>query len=379
MLRGDSALGLPVCCFRFRHADRSEDLMSPHAVQRRSISRRRFLNRSALAAAALALPLAPLRARAASALRPVSMTLDWVYEGPNVGFLVAHDQGFYRDAGLDVTVTAGKGSGNTARLVANKGTQVGFSDGYAASIGIAQGMSIKTIGSVYRRNPSAIMVLEDSSIKSPKDLEGRTLAMIAGSGQFQQWPAFVKGARLDASKITVVNLAPLSLGPALISGKVDAIGAYVQSYVPIIEIQGNKQVRAFWFADYGVSVVSNGIIAHNDFIKSDPDVLRAFVPASIKGFLYGRQHPDVAAATVKKYSETVNPEIIKREFEVSWKTWVTPNTRGKPLGWGSNDDWTAAIAVLKQYGGVTAPLTTDQIFTNDFVPSGAAYVPPQEA
>jgi NitT/TauT family transport system substrate-binding protein len=379
MPRGDSAAGLPVCCLHPCTLIRPENLMSSHAAQHRSISRRRFLNRSALAAGALALPLKPLRTRAAGALKPVSMTLDWVYEGPNVGFLIAHDQGFYRDAGLDVSISPGKGSGKTAQLVADKATQIGFCDGYAASNGIAQGMSIKTIGSIYRRNPSAIMTLADSNIKSPKDLEGKTLAMIAGSGQFQQWPAFVNGANLDDSKITVVNLAPPSLGPALISGKVDAIGAYVQSYVPIIEIQGKKQVRAFWFADYGVSVVSNGIIAHNDFIESDPDILRAFVPATIKGFLYGRQHPDEAAATVKKYSRTVDVEIIEGEFEVSWKTWVTPNTRNKPLGWGSKNDWIATIAVLKRYGGVTAPLTTDLLFTNDFVPNGAEYVPPQQA
>ena len=206
------------------------------------------------------------------------------------------------------------------------------------------------------------MVKATSGIKSPKDLEGKTVAMVASSGQFQQWPAFVKGAGLDASKINIVNLTPPSLGPALIDGKVDAIGGYVQSYVPIIEIRGKSPCRSFWFSDYGVNVVSNGIIAHSDLIKSDPDLLRAFVPASIKGFLYARQHPDDAAATVKKYSPTIDPAIIKREFEVSWKTWVTPNTKDKPLGWGSDADWASAISVLKQYGGVTAPLD-DASFT----------------
>jgi len=353
--------------------------MSSQSVQHRSISRRRFLNRTALAAGALAVPCAPLRARAAGPLKPVSMTLDWVYEGPNVGFLLAKDKGYYSDAGLDVSITPGKGSGNTAQLVANKGTQIGFADGYASSNGISKGMNIKTIGSVFRRNPAAIMSLESSGIKSPKDLEGRSLAMIAGSGQFQQWPAFVKGAGLDASKITIVNLAPPSLGPALISGKVDAIGAYVQSYLPIIEIQGGKKARVDWFADYGVNVVSNGIIAHTDLIKGDPELLRGFVAASIKGFLYGRQHPDEAAATVKKYSETANVDIIRGEFEVSWKTWVTPNTKGKPLGWGAEADWTSAISVLKQYGGVTAPLETSQLYTNEFVPAGAEYIPPQQS
>ncbi len=353
--------------------------MSTQRFQHTLVSRRNLLKKSALAAGALALPLTPLRSRAAASLKPVSMTLDWIYEGPNLGFLVAHDQGFFRDAGLDVAITAGKGSGNTAQLIANKAAQIGFADGYAVSNGISKGMAIKTVGSIYRGNPSAIMVLADSAIKSPKDLEGRTLAMIAGSGQFQQWPAFVKGTGIDASKINIVNLTPPSLGPALISGKVDAIGGYVQSYVPIIEIRGKKPVRVFWFSDYGVNVVSNGIIAHQDLIKSDPDLVGAFVPAAIKGFLYGRQHPDEAAATVKKYSETVDVAIIKREFEVSWKTWVTPNTKDKPLGWGSDADWMSTIQVLKQYGGVTAPLETSQLYTNQFVPTGAAYVPPQQS
>jgi NitT/TauT family transport system substrate-binding protein len=353
--------------------------MNFHEFPHTRMSRRQLLKTSTLAAATLALPLAPLRSRAAAALKPVNFTLDWIYEGPNLGFLVAHDQGFYREAGLDVTITAGKGSGNTAQLVANKGTQIGFADGYAASNGISKGMNIKTVGSIYRGNPSAIMVLADSPIKNPKDLEGRTLAMIAGSGQFQQWPAFVKGTGLDASKIQIVNLDPSSLGPAIISGKVDAIGAYVQSYVPIIEIRGQKQVRIFWFSDYGVDVVSNGIIVHQDLLNSDPDLLHAFVAPTIKGFLYGRQHPDEAAATVKKYSETVDVAIIKREFELSWKTWVTPNTKGKPLGWGADADWASTIAVLKQYGGVTAPLQTSQLYTNQFVPTGADYVPPQQS
>lgn len=353
-------------------------MVSPTFQRTKKLSRRRFLESSALAAGAVGLSIVPLRARAAGALKPVSMTLDWIYEGPNLGFLVAHDQGFFRDAGLDVAITAGKGSANTAQLVANKAVQIGFADGYAASIGISKGMNIKTIGSIYRRNPSAIMVKASSGIKSPKDLEGKTVAMVASSGQFQQWPAFVKGAGLDASKINIVSLAPPSLGPALIDDKVDAIGAYVQSYVPIIEIRGKAPVRSFWFSDYGVNVVANGIIAHEDLIKNDAALLQAFVPAAIKGFLYGRQHPDEAAATVKKYSPTVDVAIIKREFEVSWNTWVTPNTKGKPLGWGSDADWASTIAVLKQYGGVSAPLQTSQLYTNEFVPTGAAYVPPQK-
>jgi NitT/TauT family transport system substrate-binding protein len=352
--------------------------MNLHTLRRVPVSRRRFLEKSAVVAGALATPAIWSRGRAAE-LKPVTLTLDWLFQGPNAGFLVAHDKGFYRDAGLDITIAPGKGSGTTAQLVGSKATQIGFSDGFVVGNSIAKGMEIKTVGSIYRRGPAAIMVRADSPIKTPKDLEGKILAMTAGSAQFQQWPAFCKGAGIDASKINMVNIDPAGVGPALVSGKADAIGGYVFSYAPSIQVRGKTDLRIFWFADSGVTVVSNGIIVHQDLLKSDPDIVRAFVPAAIKGFIYGRQNMEEAIAIVKKFDPTAVPEVTKLELELSWKTWVTPNTKGKSLGWGSEADWAATIQTLKQYGGVTASLEPSQIYTNEFVPSGAEYVPPQES
>jgi NitT/TauT family transport system substrate-binding protein len=342
-------------------------------------SRRRFLSKSVSAAATLALPLSAFRARAATPLKQVSMTLDWLYEGTNVGFMIAQEKGFYRDAGLDVAIAAGKGSTTTAQLVASKASQLGFADGFVVGNGNSKGMNITTVASIFRRNPCAILVFDDSPIKSPKDLEGKKIGISAGSAVIQQWPGFCKGAGVDATKVEINNVGPAGLAPALITGKLDALGAYVSSLVPPLEIRGKKPVRIFWFADYGVTVVSNGIIAHNDLIKSDPALIRAFVPASIKGFLYGRQHPDDVLAVVKKYQPTADPAITNRGLEVSWKLWVTPNTRGKPLGWGSEADWTSTIQVLHKYGGVTTPLKASELYTNKYVPTGAEFIPPQKA
>jgi NitT/TauT family transport system substrate-binding protein len=355
------------------------DVMSNRVARRAPMSRRRFLKKTALAAGALALPVVSFSARAAGPLKQVSMTLDWVFQGPNVGFMLAQDKGFYREAGLDVAITPGKGSVSTAQLVASKAAQFGFADGYVVGNGVARGMGLKTVGSIYRRNPAAVVVLADSGINTPKDLEGKSIAITAGSAQFQQWPAFVKGAGLDGTKIDVVNIDPTGVGAALINNKVPAIAGFAQGYVPSIEIRGKKETRIFWYADYGVTVVSNGIIVHNDLIESDPELVRAFVTPTIKGFLYGRNNPDEAVATVKKYLETVDPVITRREMDLSWKTWVTPNTKAQALGWGSDADWAATIQVLKQYGGVTSPLETSQLYTNEFVPTGAEYVPPQES
>ena len=341
----------------------------------KSISRRKFIGTAGAAAGLAAIPF--IKAHGQSKLRPVSMRLDWLFQGPNVGFIVAKEKGYYEKAGLDVTIGAGKGSGSTAQLTANKDAQFGFSDGYVVGNGVSKGMNITMVASIYRRNPTAVVVLQESDIKSVKDLEGKTVAIPTGATQFQQWPAFVKGCGLNGSKITVVNVDPAGMAPALITGKVQAIATYAQGGVPGIEIQGKKNVRLMWYADCGVNAVSNGIIVHNDLLKEDPGLIRTFVEPSIRGFLYGRHQPDEMAAIVKKYAESTDPRTTKREAELSWANWLTPNTMGKPLGWMSDKDWAATVEVLKQYGGVTAPLDARKLYTNDFVPTGAQYIPPQ--
>src|SRR5262252_9969276 len=230
-------------------------------------SRRQFLRQVGIAAGLAAVPLA--RRGRAQTKRQVTMRLDWLYQGPNAGFLIAQEKGFYEQAGLNVEIGPGKGSGSTAQLVASKATQFGFADGFVVGNGVSKGMSIKMVAGIFRRNPTAVVVLEESDIKSPKDLEGKIIAIPTGATQFQQWPAFVKGCGLDGSKIRVVNMDAAATPPALISGQVPAIAGFAQGQAPSVEVRGNVKARVFWFADCGVNAVSNGIIVHNDFIKEE--------------------------------------------------------------------------------------------------------------
>src|SRR5207245_7953276 len=99
--------------------------------------------------------------------RQVIMRLDWLYQGPNAGFLVAQDKGFYEQAGLNVEIGPGKGSGSTAQLVASKATQFGFADGFVVGNSVSKGMSIRMVPRIFRRNPTPVGVLDDSDILPP--------------------------------------------------------------------------------------------------------------------------------------------------------------------------------------------------------------------
>jgi NitT/TauT family transport system substrate-binding protein len=338
-------------------------------------TRRQVLKQAGIAGL-MSMPLAR-PALAQVKMRDITMRLDWLFQGPNAGFMVAQDRGFYREVGLNVDVGAGKGSGSTAQLIASKASQFGFVDGYVVGLSQSKGMNIRTVGAIFRRNPAAVVVLAESDLKTPKDLEGKTIGIPPLGAQFQQWPAFVKGCKLDASKIRVANVDPNGAPPALLTGQFQAIAGFAQGQVPSVEVRGHKEARIFWYADCGVTAVSNGIVVHSDLIKEDPELIRAFVAATIKGFLYGRQNPEEMITIIRKFSQAIEPAIARREAELSWDTWVTPNTLGKPLGWSSDKDWEQTVEVLKQYGGVTGPLDAKQLYTNDFVPTAAEFVPPQ--
>lgn len=341
----------------------------------RCLPRRSLL---AATAATLALPLArPALAQTGGALRPVTLRLDWVFQGPNSGFMMARERGFYAEAGLDVDIGAGRGSGSTAQLIASKAAQFGFADGYVVGNSISRGMDIRQVAGIFRRNPGAVIVLDESDIRSPRDLEGKSIGITTGSAQFQQWPAFMRGHGLNASRIRVVTMDPAAPAPALLNGQVPAIAGFAQGFVPMLELRGNRRVRLFWYADAGVTAVSNGIIVHNDLIRADPDLVRRFVRATLRGFLHARQNPDEVPGVVRRYLDTADPAIVRRELELSWESWVTPNTANRPLGWSSEEDWAATVEVLRSFGGVTTPLEARQLFTNDFVPEGAEFVPPQ--
>ena len=147
---------------------------------------------------------------------------------------MAKEKGFFSDVGLDVTVNQGKGSGNTAQIVASKATQFGFSDGYVVGNSVSKGMKLKMVAGVFRRNPAAVIVLDDSKIEKPTDIEGKTIGIPTGSAQFQQWPAFVKGAGIDPSKVRLINVDSTGAVPALLNDQVAAIArAFSISLAPV--------------------------------------------------------------------------------------------------------------------------------------------------
>ena len=265
---------------------------------------------AALLLAALVLPaslLWPAAGRAQSKpLRPYTLILDFVPTGEYVPHYTALEKGFYRDEGLDVKILRGQGSGDTssasrpARARSASRTSRPSSRPAPTPTWPSRPSRSGTGG-----RPTAVFVRADSPIKTSKDLEGKKLAISPGNSHQILWPVYEKLSGLKPGSVSWVTMDAASMPPALIRGAVDAVPFFVVHEARIRKIakQQNTDIRvlAAW-ADLGFDVASTSLVAREDTIAKDPEGLKAFLRATLKGadYAFRDKHWDEGVGYVVK-------------------------------------------------------------------------------
>jgi len=322
--------------------------------------------------ATLAAALSLTGATAIAAGTPVTFQLNWMAGGPNAGFAAAVAEGYYNEVGLDVTVVQGNGSANTAQLVANGRAQLAYADAVAVMQLIAKGAPMKVVSTIYQSNPNAVMSLKKTGIKSVKDLAGKKVGVPSGSSQTTMLPLLFKANNLKDSDVNTIDMPVSSMVPALLQGQVDAVLGSIDAYQIQAESQG-AQLDVYRFADYGVPTVSTSIFASNDYLKSNPDVVKKFIAASLKGWSFALDHPDQAIKDVKKVFPDVNEKLATAELAA-----ITPlfcSGGAKHVGKAEDALWAKSQELLSEVKLLPAGQDPKSYYSNDYLPPAASMRP----
>jgi len=306
---------------------------------------------------------------AAAAGTPVTFQLNWMAGGPNAGFAAAVAEGYYRDAGLDVTLVQGNGSGNTAQLVANGRAQLAYADAVAVSQLIAKGAPMRIVATIYQSNPNAVMALKKTGIKSVKDLAGKKVGVPSASSQTTMLPLLLKSNNLKESDITMIDMPVASMVPALLQGQVDAVLGSIDAYQIQAESQG-AQLDVYRFADHGVPTVSTSIFASSSYLKDNPDVVKKFIAASLKGWSFALDNPAKAIKDVKTVFPEVNEKLAAAELAA-----ITPlfcSGGAKYIGKAEDALWAKSQELLAEVKLLPAGQDPKVYYTNDYLPKGSS-------
>ena len=135
-------------------------------------------------------------------------------------------------------------------------------------------------------------------------------------------PLLLKANNLKESDVNLINMPPTAMVPSLLQGQVDAILGSVDAYQIQAEAQG-AQLDNYRFADYGVPTVSTSIFANNAYIKDNPDVVKKFVAASLKGWSFALDNPAKTIKDLKQVFPEVNEKLATAEL-AAISPWQAP-------------------------------------------------------
>ena len=300
-------------------------------------------------------------------LRKVIFTTDFGFNGRHAYYYVALDRGYYRAAGLDVEIVRGAGSADAIKQVAAGRALVGFAD--AGTLILARGndgVPVQLLAVVYARPPHAIYALWESGIRLPRDLEGRTVADTAGSAVPALFPVYAKWARINKDAVRWVFTDSAALPGLLATGRVDAVGQFIVGEPLLRKRVAPRELVRLAYADVGLDYYGNGLIAAEETIRRQPDVLRAFVRATIRGMEDAFRDPAEAGRIINRYHPQIEPDIGQGETEAVRELAITPLTQQRGLGYVDRLRVWRTLQVITDVFTLRMPVRVEDIYAPGF-------------
>ncbi len=247
--------------------------------------------------------LAVAAAGAAQAADKVTLQLKWVTQAQFAGYYVAKAKGFYKDAGLDVTINAGGPDVAPPQVIAGGGADVVIDWMPSALASREKGVPLVNISQPFKRSGLELTCRADTGVKAPADLKGKTVGVWFGGNEypFLSWMAKLK-LKTDGSPGGVKVLKQGFNVDPLIQKQADCVSTMTYNeYWQVIDA-GYKpsQLVVFNYTDQGVATLEDGLYVMEPKLKDPAFVARMakFVQASMKGWDYARKNVDEATKIV---------------------------------------------------------------------------------
>lgn len=229
-------------------------------------------------------------------LKKITMVLDWTPNTNHTGLYIAQEKGYFKDAGLDVSIVQPPDDGATD-LVASGGAQFGidFQDTLAAAFSSDNPLPVTAVAAVLQHNTSGLISLEKSGIDSPKKLEGHSYATWDSPIEQKTLEYVVNKDGGDFKKVNLVSVYVEDIVASL-NADIDCVWIYYGWDGIKCEQAGlDTNYLPFREMDETFDYYSPVIIGNNDYLSKNPDTAKAFLSAVKKGYEDAEKNPEEAA------------------------------------------------------------------------------------
>lgn len=345
-------------------------MITAHISRMSILMRAEHLCGAVLAAVALAV----LAALPAAAATPVRVTLDWRFEGPAAPFLVALDKGYFEQEGLDVTLDPGNSSREVIPRIASGAYDIGVGDvnSLVRFRDENPAADVKAVMMIYDRPPFAIIGRKSRGITPDvASLQGKVFGAPTGDGAFAQWPIFKAVNAIDDKSMKFENVGIPVREPMLASGEVDAIFGYAMSAYINLKARGVAvdDIVTLLMSDYGVELYGNAILVSPKFLAEQPEAVKGFLRALVRGLRDTVADPAGAVDSVIKRNDTARKDVELERLKMTLaQNVLTPWVKEHGFGDIDKERFARALDQIGLTFTYKKKPKTEDIFVDGFLP-----------
>lgn len=300
----------------------------------------------------------------------VTVMLDWTPNTNHSGIYLAKANGYYEQAGLDVSIVQ-PGQGADVNQVVGAGTvQFGISASEQLVPARAAGVPVVSVAAIIEHNTSSLISLRSSGIERPRDLAGHTYGAFGGTFEKALVDALVACDGGDPGAVRFTQVGDADYRDGLTRHLYDAVWVFDGWDVIRIADIDKVPLTRIPFIDHTDCIpdwYTPILVTSERLISKDPALVRAFTRATAHGYRDAMADPSAAAKALLAGAEGLDPDLVRRSA-----VYLAGRYAATPSAWGHQDQevWSTFVAFLERNKIVKGGFDTRAAYTNAFLPSG---------
>lgn len=321
----------------------------------------RKLRLACVMAAALAV------ASAAMAADQVNVRFSWKLKGEYAHFYDAQAKGLYSKEGLSVRFGEGAGAQAAIGALMQGQEDLVVLPGIFALQAISKGMPLKIVALYVPVQPTSIISMPDNPVRTPKDMEGKSIAGSVGETGTTYLPAFCKANGIDCSKIKIVQMDIQARVPQFLAHKVDMISGQSTNDIPLLEAKVPTKFVILDEDKFGLHVPGQALVTTNDILAKKGDAIRKFLKATNEGIMDSKRDTNGAAqAMLKSWPGGPGVKVVAEQAKATLD--AMHGSASHPLGYTDQATVKDALDLLKGSGEISSERPLSDYYTNDYLP-----------
>lgn len=309
----------------------------------------------------------PAETNAPKELKKVDFLLNWTIAADHSPYYVALDKGWYEEAGLDVNIIIGQGSGYSATAIDAGTADIAIADAPVAFKYRQEGAAVKIIGIIFDNHPNSMYFFDDSGITKPQDIVGKTVAVPETDGHKVMWPAFAAMIGVDPNSVEFVNIESTAKVSALASRNADVVFELLTGLPNFESAIPEGGFSYFLWSDYGFNCYAHSYVTNDETIANDPEMLKTFLDVTYRAWEYTLNNPEEAIEILSSY-QSINTVDYLKALKLEFKFLKTENYKQNGIGYINPEKMQQTYDLVNTYQ-VELGYDVNDIYDASFLPA----------